>query len=261
VTRGDESAARDLLGRASVLWGRDPPAELLYDQALATRYVDTALGEALFAETAEVARREGNVRIEWRARAEQAYAHAQSVSGVDAIPETKEVARRAIAVLEEAGDPIGCAAAWTLLAECHNSVGAYAEMLAAAETAADLARRAGDERAEYFANRMVNSAVTWGPTPVRDSLARARRMLEEAGTSLLRRATAMRALSGALAQTGAPAEAREWSLRSLRLFRELGNPLALATVGFVDGQNELLAGEPGRAETILRGSCEALESM
>ena len=261
LARGDDSAGGDLLGRARDLAGDAASPALLLDFARAIRYRDAVRGQRLFAEAASAAHAAGDGRSEWRARVEAAFAHAQIVSGVEVIPETMEIAREAIRVFEEAHDDVGAAAAWVLLAECHNSVGEQVQMLEAAERASLFTRRIGDEAGEYFVRRLIASALMWGPAPVSEFLARARRMMDESHGSPLLEASAARALAGALAMAGEYEESRNLEMRSLELYRELGHSFALASRGFAEGTNALVAGEPARAEELIRESSDALERI
>ena len=261
LARGDDNAAMDLLGRARGLIGDEAPAELLFDFARSIRYRDALSAVRLFDEAAAAARAIGDRGLEWRARVQGKYAHVQTLSGVELVPETKKIAHEAIGIFEELGDHAGSAAAWVLLAELHNSVGEHAQMLAAAERATEFARLIGDEGLEFFARRMINSALMWGPTPVPEYIRRATRLMEESGGSPLLEASAMRVLGGALAMAGRFDEGRTLSRRSLALFKELGQVLPLANRGFSEGQDEMLAGEFAVAEEIIRESCDALERI
>jgi len=242
------------------LLGDAAPANVMFDLARSIRFSDAQRAEALFAEAVEAARSEGDRQLEWRARVEETEAHVNSVSGVDVVPEAKQIVLEAIAVLEEAGNDAGCADAWALLADCHNAIGEHTQMLAAAERAFESARRAGDERSEFLAQRMVVSALMWGPTPVADFLARAQRLRESSESPLLK-ASALRAVAGVLAQSGNFDEARQLGRQSQALDLELGQTLAIASQGFGRGRDEFLAGEYIEAERILRESCDALERI
>lgn len=257
LARGDDTAGRDLLGRARALLGEAAPASVIFDFARSVRFSDAPHAEALFAEAVEAARSEGDQQLEWRARVAETSAHLQTASGVDVVLEAKQVAHEAIEVLESAGNDAGCADAWSLLAECHNPIGEHTQMLAAAERAIEFARRVGDERSEYFASRSMVTALMFGPTPVADFLAWAERWRESSQSPLLK-ASALRVLAGALAQSGAFEEARQLGQQSHALFVDLGQTLPIASQGFGRGQNEMWAGEYTEAEGILRESCDAL---
>jgi class 3 adenylate cyclase len=81
------------------------------------------------------------------------------------------LAEAARPVLEDAGDDLGLFEVWSAvwseegLGRGHLSVG-----LAAAEHAAEYARRAGDKRRERNTAAMRTAAQVWGPTPVADAL-------------------------------------------------------------------------------------------
>jgi class 3 adenylate cyclase/tetratricopeptide (TPR) repeat protein len=257
LSRGDENAGGDLLGRARVLLGDAAPASIMFDFARSVRFSDAKRAEALFAEAVTTARAEGDLQLEWRARVEEVGAHVQTVSGVDVVPAAMNIVREAIAVLQESGNDAGCADAWTLLAECHNSIGELTEMSTAAERAIVFARRSGDERSEYLAQRMLATELKWGRTPVADFATRAQALVESA-TSPLLRAGALWALAGARAQAGDFEEARRLGLESHAVFVDLGHAMAIATRGFGRGDDELLAGRYADAEEILRESCDAL---
>jgi tetratricopeptide (TPR) repeat protein len=69
------------------------------------------------------------------------------------------------------------------------------------------------------------------------------------------------ALGLAQAQAGDFESARKNQSASVAILRELGHTLPLALRGFPEGICELLAGEPARAELVLRESCDALERI
>ena len=259
--RGDDNAAQDLLGRARALAGDEAPAELLFDFARTIRYRHAVDSVDLFDEAAAAARAEGDRGLEWRAHVEGRHAHVRTLSGVELVPETKRLAREAIVVFEQLGDHAGSAAAWVLLADCHNSVGEQSEMLAAADRATEYARLVGDDAAEFFAARMVMSALSWGPAPVSEYLSRSKQLMEESHRSPLLEASAMRARSLALSLAGRFDEGRSLSRRGMELYTELGQTIAIASRGFTDGQNEILAGEFAVAEEIIRESCDSLERI
>ena len=84
-------------------------------------------------------------------------------------------------MFEVAGDDVGLAAAYRLLAWAHGTACQFGEVAVAAGRAVEHARRAGDERQRRWAEAQYAMAVVWGPTPVPEAIARCEEIVEEAG--------------------------------------------------------------------------------
>jgi tetratricopeptide (TPR) repeat protein len=177
------------------------------------------------------------------------------------VEETKAIAREAIAALQELGDDGGSAVAWLVLANCHNSVGEFSDMLIAGEKAMNFARRAGDERTEWFARLLVNSALVWGPMPASQALVWAESLLKEAEGRPAMTANAYRTLAAVKGLLGQMSDARTFVQKALDLYQELGSRRGFGSMGFVSGQIEIWARDFVAAERQLRSSCEALEEL
>jgi predicted ATPase/class 3 adenylate cyclase len=258
--RGDDTAAVDLLTRARSLLGPEASARLIFALAAAKTWVDSEQGEAAFAEAEEAAQAEGDRVLEWRARTER-IAVVLNRATDPIVEETVQIAREAIAAFEELGDVAGSAAAWNLLANCRNAVGEYSDMLHSAEKAMAFARRAGDERAEWFARQMVNAALIWGSTPADQALVRADALVTESEGSPLMLAMAWRTLAGIKGLLGDIDASRAIFRQVHDLFEELGVKRGLSGVGSISGNVELWAGDFVAAEAQFRESCDLLEEL
>ncbi|HEX9410184.1 MAG TPA: adenylate/guanylate cyclase domain-containing protein [Actinomycetota bacterium] len=216
--------------------------------------------EALVAEAIDEADRSGERRLQMHLQVVQIRMRSQwNPEGF--VQEAEEVGRGAIAMFEEAGDDLGLARAWSLLAARLHMLGHAEGVEEAIERVAEYARRAGDRVMERQALQRLAGALFWGPTPVEQGSRRLERMLRDVEGDRMNEARIKRSLAGFLAMQGRFDEGRRLLAECRATFEELGVRFAVLNQSFFTGTLELLAGDSAAAEAALRESCEALQAM
>jgi class 3 adenylate cyclase/tetratricopeptide (TPR) repeat protein len=258
--RADTPAAVNLLGRAAALL---PPesagrAEALCELGIAQR----GLGELDHAiESLEAAidatRATGDRRVELRSRIELARAQVLD-QPAEAADELVALAEQAIPVFEELGDDLALGRTWRHVGHVRGEVqGRLGDWEEAAERALTHYRRSGWSVSGSLVE--LAAALFYGPAPVSRSLERCEELLGEA-TERLGRANVLAFMAGLLALDGRLDEARRVVGEAATTYREMGESYALANnSGRVESRIELLAGNPARAEDVLRAACARFE--
>ena len=263
-TRGDLSAAANLLTRASLLLPQDDLFRLEIQRDLAE--VLMGVGELhradhLLVETIEGAAEKAEQGLEYHARI------IRLLLQLAADPEGKtDEARgqltRAIPILEKLGEERALAKAWRLKAVLHLMTLSSGEMEAAAERAFEYAERSGDESDRHEIYQYLALAIVISATPVPIAIARAEKLLEQAKDDAGARVYATHALCLLNSMRGNFDEARRLSAIATGICEELGwRYLLAAGVTQVDWQIELLAGKPAAAERAARSGYELLVAM
>ncbi len=258
-TRGDMSAAANLLGRAVSLLPPDEPNRLELLTKLGSAFArigqlnraDSVLGEAI-----EAAAAAGDVCLEFRARIERLSWHIWTDPASK--DEARQVAQRAILLFEEHGDELGLAKAWHLLGDVASTWGASEEAL---ERALVHAQRAGDPREAGDILWWLGVAFHFGPTRAEEGIWRCEEILAQAKHDRTLEAGMLGILGGLYAMRGSCAKGRELFARGISILEELGLKLRMATRRTVSGAIELLADDPAAAERELRWGYERLEAM
>src|SRR5713226_844613 len=258
-TRGDMSAAANLLGRAVSLLPPDEPVRLELLTKLGSAFArigqlnraDSVLGEAIAAAAAA-----GDVCLKLRARIERLSWHIWTDPASK--DEARQVAQRAISLFEEHGDELGLAKAWHLLGDVAATWGASEEAL---ERALLYARRGGDQREAGDILWWLGVAFHFGPTRAEEGIRRCEEILAQAKHDRTLEAGMLGILGGLSAMRGSFAAGRELFARGISILEELGLKLRMATRRTVSGAIELLAGDPAAAERELRWGYDRLEAM
>ena len=262
-SRGDLAAASTFLGRAAAVLppGDEARPGLLVELGVALRECGSLAraGEVL-EEAVSLAAAVRNARLEARARIEQSLLRAYTDSH-EGIEESRQLAAEAITCFEEAGDDLGLARAWGLLAQVSWFHSRLAEMEQVAERALYHAERAGDRRQVSAILSDLARAALVGPKPVEAAIRRCRQLMERAGDDRLLTATIEMLLAPLEAARGRFDEARELSSRSRAVHHEFGVEVGVAGATVYAGVVELLAGEPAAAESLLTEAYSALEGM
>jgi len=168
----------------------------------------------------------------------------------------------AIPILEELGEERALAKAWRLKAELHAFALRLGDVETAGERALEYARRSGDEPERHEIQAFLTLALQLGPTPVPIAIARIEAMLERARDDPRVRAYASGVLGLMHAMSGNFDEARRLGATARGICEELEWRFLLgAGVPQVDGQIELLAGDPIEAERVMRPGYEMLVEM
>ena len=255
LNRFEPNAAVSLLRRASRLLevdGREHGA-LLPDLGRALRdsgAVDEAA--AVLTEAIADARRGENEHAELQGEIELAKVKfMQEVSSPDAL---REVARRAIAYFEGAGDYARLADAWQLMGVAELAARDLGAQLQALLEAQRFAIESGDMRRQIEAWNEVGGSMLFGRTPVTEVLAFLDEELAWGHEHGLAAIEADALLGGPYldSRLGRFDEARQKLERSKAIYRELGIAYGLAEAHGAGFDMEQLAGDPEAAEREAR---------
>lgn len=174
----------------------------------------------------------------------------------------RQRAERIVHDLEAIADDVVLAKAWLMVAWSRYMVGESASAVAATRHAADLAIRAGEERLRTTIIRWHLTFMFLGPASV-DQIAHEAEQVAEAAQRTGRfslEATALDTLAGTLAMRGEAEHARRIITDAGRVTPEQLDRLAFCEGMIAVGRTELLAGDPQRAERVLRECLQHLES-
>ncbi len=263
LNRNDMPAAANLLDRAAGLLERSDSARVAVLPDLGHILVttgDLVRARAILDEAIELARETRDGRTEHRARVELLELRVQSEPD---FPVTEFIVgiEEANGVLAELGDDAAVARALLVGSRAHLMASRYDLMEQPLEQALVRAGRAADRRTEGEIVFWLMALRAFGSAPVDAAIERCERVLAEAPGNLQVEGSAMNFLGLLHAMQGRFDEARRCRSRSAELAREFGDRLSLAATAMVDGWIELLAGQPERAEQVLRPGAETLIEM
>jgi DNA-binding SARP family transcriptional activator len=263
VSRGDVPAAIGLLTRAAEITPQEDPvrADVLTELAEAMREsgdfadADIMLADALAAAADRHDRAaEAHARLA-RLRVQMATSHEL------ASEEIEDVVDAAIGVLDELGDERRLAKAWFLRAWLAWLGCRAMEAAEASRRSAEYARRAGDERGQAQALHLLVGADLFGPTPVREALARCEEVMAALPAQRRVAASALRAMAGLTAMDGEFGLSLELLGRDRAILDDLGLRVAAAGASEIAGLVHMLAGDPETAEQELRRGYDSFERM
>jgi predicted ATPase/class 3 adenylate cyclase len=263
--RGDPRAAANLLERAAQLHAENSPEQISALIDLGRNLVDT--GEDYAAGRVALERATAGAEALQR---EDLLVRAQiELSVLDQFarppefePDEDEVlARRAIEVLERAGDEEGLARAWTGLALVYWARGRWDAMREPLARAIEHAQRAGSKSMELQALSSSVVAILFDSTPISDGIAAAREILERHPSSRDLQGRALRVLGTLLALQGDEETGRQLLEQARTIFTELGHKQALSSLPFSTGPLELRSGNPAAAEAELRAGLKLMQEM
>ena len=264
VTRGDAPAAVNLLERAGALLPEDAPERL----ELRLELADALHGAGDLQRVGEqldsaLAHAElvGNAVMEARARLELASLRPHVDPDSAALDDMLEAAEHAADVFERIGDDAGLARSLRRIADVHWLRCKVEPGEALLERALEHALRAGDEREVSEIRQALIRGYAIGPMQVDTAIARCEEIIAESGRDPLTEAVAANALAYLNAMAGRFGEARELSSRSREILEDLGLALMLPTLDAWTGQVEMLAGDPRAAERLWRRAYQALEGL
>jgi class 3 adenylate cyclase len=262
--RGDMPAAANLMRRAAALL----PA---FDQERLDLLPD--LGEALmdvgeFPEADRVLREAiaaGDEAGDHRLRADASLGLTLVEFYADPAPDWSQRANRiahsAIPVFELFNDAAGLAKAWRVLGAVHATALRYGQAAAAVARASAYARAAGDLRQERRNAASFAVAAVYGPTPVPLAIVECSRIVAEATGDRRTVGLVLGALAHLEAMRGNFEQARAFSGQARSTLEELGDSMLAAATSLEAGAVELLAGNPGEAERLIRADVAELERM
>jgi len=255
----DTPAAVNLLTRAtSLLPSGAPKAELLCELGVARRWAeDMERAQEAFEEAIASASEVRDRGLELRARLESAFARL-FVDREGRLSAFLELASQAIPVFEELEDDRALGRAWRHVGFVRGGMQSrHAEWQQAAERALSYYRRSGWSTSGCLAE--LSASLYYGPIRVPSGIARCRELLDET-SERVGRAHVLAFLGGLEALGGGLDEGRELTTSAGTIYDELGETYARAyNSGRILGRIELLAGNLGAAETILRECCEMYE--
>jgi class 3 adenylate cyclase/tetratricopeptide (TPR) repeat protein len=260
--RGDMPAAVRLLTRATLLLANDDHARLDLASDLASALVEIGemeQAEGVLQRAAMDAKHSGDARLE--ARAKIGLSKLEMVRTAEGARGVRDVAESAIRTFEAENDELGLAQAWRHLARVHLISSRWAAQTEALEQALVHVRRAGDRREEVMILTELSRALHFGPTPVRQAIARCEAMLEEVGRDRTLEASVLVDIADLEAMRGRFDRARSLYSKSREILTELGLKPLLAVHTLVLASIEALAGRPGAAEAELRAGVVAVDEL
>ena len=262
--RGDMPASVNLLGRAVSLLSADDPdrLELLPDLSYALFEVgELERANTVLAEAIERGRACGDRGVEWNATVKRGNVMMYTDPGGMDPESLVHDATTAIDVLDELGDDLGLARAWSLLAESTWPDGKMVEAAEAAERAAHHARRAGSRREQAWALGAHSMALLYGPTPAGEGIGRIEQLLRMAAGDVVLEANLARGLAGFLAMSGRFEEGRAQIAQSCERLYDLGLKWQVGIQELLGGYVELLAENPAAAERHMRTAKESFVAI
>jgi class 3 adenylate cyclase/tetratricopeptide (TPR) repeat protein len=261
--RGDASAAVNLFTRAAAATpaGARSRLELLTElgQALFDAG-DFTSAEAALKEAVETAEAGGDLALAARARVSRLALDARIDPAIDMDRHRRET-ERLIEQLEQAGDQLGLARAWLLMADVNNSYCRGAEMGECAKRALRYARSCGALREEADSLFWQAAAGIWGPLPAEEGRRQCEQILAESRGRLLVESAGRAGIAFADAMQGRIEDARGQVAASRSILKDLGQRLSYGATSIDEGEIELLAGDAEAAERVLREGFELLESI
>jgi len=259
-TRGDASAAVNLISRAVALLPADDPARAdLIPNVRVVQGLSGDLGWAdrVLTEAVAAAAALNDRRLEAHALVQRGFLHLFTQPGVTA-EELFNVAEHAISVFDEFSDELGLARAWRLVAQAHYLARRGGLSAEASARALEHGRRAGDrlELREIVAWFCV--ALMLGPTPATEAFARCRELLSVVEQDPILEPTVVSVLANVEAMQGHEENAAELLARWRLAVDRFGESIWLFPInfGFV-----ALADDPVAAERELRPGYEALRRI
>jgi class 3 adenylate cyclase/tetratricopeptide (TPR) repeat protein len=254
--RDDHAAAGALLERAIALVESDPSARGALLPALGASLFEAGrMGDAVRILDDAIATAP-DPALEARARIEREFVRLETETSVGT-DHARAVAEQALGVLER--EDHGRGRAFSLRAHVDWLVGRVEAADAAWASAAECARRAGDELGLFAILGWRATAAVLGPTPVDDAIRRCEEVREQVEASPVAVAWAVNALALLHAMRGDVEHADRLVRQANETLRELGT--LHSSVSHIEALVRLLAGEPERAEATLRSGVQALASM
>ncbi len=264
LSRSDIPAGIVLLERARALLPADDPDLSPVLTALGDARVkvgDMAAAEEVLDESIAVAEKLGTRAAELHARVERQFVREFTTRSASA-EESVEVARAAIAELEELGDHLALARAWWLRSTDDLAAARWLDRAKAIERALAHARQAEAGLAMVGTlGGVLATALLHGPTHVHRATSRIEGLPGELGLDGALRVPIDTALAGLLAMEGRTDDARRVYRDAAATSEEFGLRFRRATQAVIGAQIELLAGNPAGAERELRASSLALDEF
>lgn len=260
--RGDAAAAANLLGRATDLLPSDTQERLELLPELGEALIDTGeleQADRILTEALEAARRLGDRRLE-----AQAAVPLMDLHGMIRQAEQGQILRdaeRYMRMFQQLGDERGVVRAGLVAGANEFFLGRCRRAEEVLLPLVERARRAGDPSGERLVRSRLMAAIYFGPTPVRDAIARIERVLEETRGDPLVRASGLYLLCALHGMEGRFDDGRALAAEGLAIAEELGRPVQVAGRAFWLGPMEILAGDLEAADAVVSHGYETLERI
>ncbi len=258
LARSDGPAASAMLERAVALLSDDRAARIALLPALgaalfeagrrqdATRILDEAIAQA------------PEPRIRARAQVEREFVRLETETST-ATEGVRRVADAALAVLDDEDDDRGRARVWSLRAQISYIAGRMSDADAALQRAAAYAAGPRDERELFEILAWRANAAVFGPTPVREAIARCQEFRARVAASPVAEAWIINPLAVLHAMNGEFQLAETLLAEAHAILDGLGG--LTSNVSHLEATARLLAGQPEGAETALRADVDALATL
>jgi DNA-binding SARP family transcriptional activator/tetratricopeptide (TPR) repeat protein len=259
--RGDPSGGAGLLERAVSLFAPDDPRRSALLPHLGRALFEAGRlrdAERVLDDAIQHARAEGVPELTALASVERQRVLIQQGCAWS-VDEAEHVADTAIEVLDASGDALGQCRAWCLRAIVKWILGRLSDADQAWTQAAEHAQRAGNTRELFEILCWRASAAAWGPTPVDAAIQTCNQIRDQVASSPVALASALHPLAVLHAMKGDFAPARALIREADAILNDLGR--LESTVSHHEATVELLAGEPGTAESKLLIGYHKLSAM
>ncbi len=260
--RGDGPAAVSLLHRATNMLPRESHFRLELTVELGEATMNQGRfdeGRAILTEVKTTAAELGEPRLE--VQADLLLASVDQFQGTGTTAQALETARRAIEVLEAAGDHRGLARAWRLAMTTELNQGHLEEASAAVDHVVSEARAAGDQRLASRSATAIAYVLLHGPTPVDDAIRQCRELMATVSGNRVTQAIVESTMAVLTAMAGSIDEARALYRHSQAVVTELAGGVD-ALAGSIDSSRvELLAGDLQTARAELIRDYDALAAI
>jgi non-specific serine/threonine protein kinase len=220
---------------------------------------DMQRAQATLAEALRAAAAAGVPSVQARIRV--LLAEIQLMDGGDQAAALEEC-EAAAALLDSGNDLEGMAEVWLTVGKAHFTADESLNAEEALERAGAYARQSGNHRAMLESRAWLVATFAWSlPVPADVAIGRAEQLLEEAAGDPWGEAAILRELSLLYGYAGRFGDARAAYTRSQSIFTRAGAKLDRAMGAIPAGETELIAGDLGAAEQILRQGVETLRAM
>jgi class 3 adenylate cyclase/tetratricopeptide (TPR) repeat protein len=255
--RGDAAAAANLLARAAAAGGGGDPVGVRVE--LAYQLMERGDFDDAGVEVGRLAAAGDELAA---AYADTASLHLSQLTGAD--DDLAASAARAAAALRlfaRRGDDRGLARGWLAMAGYHAEACRYEASFGALLEATGAAQRSGDRAQEVRIASEIPLTLLFGPTPVDEILAHVGGLVDAAVTPSPVQADALLVRGAARAMAGDIAGGRDDVARARSLRADRGHRVGWAVTAQIAARIELLAGDPGQAEALLREGSDELRRL
>jgi predicted ATPase/class 3 adenylate cyclase len=262
LARGDAPAASNLLARAAALLPEHHALRLKVLPQLAEALVEAGdLDQALVvvADAQAAAAAADDQTLGALARLEHLAVEFYRSEGGN-VDDAVGDARKLLEVFDRAGDHGGMARGWRFLTLAYGTAGMLAEASQAAEQYGRHASLAGDDRLAARGASAFATVALHGPTPVTEVIETCSELLGNVSADRTSQAVILLVLGVLHAMDGQFDRGRELCDRARATLRELGRSVTAQSTSIEASRVEMLAGEPGAAERLLRADFDALEA-